>query len=341
MNFFKTQWIPIAIFLITAIVIADVSINGYKEETERNKSFSEYVKNEPVDTVWWGWNKYQIPLDTDSGKLILYGYNLIENTAYYLGPKGIVSQISNGMNCQNCHIKAGIVPYGNNFGKVLATYPQFRARSNRMQTIYGRINDCFERSLNGKALDSTCREMQAMYAYMKWLGGDVPKGVVRGGTGIVKLKYLNRPADPAVGYKVYTANCQSCHGKTGEGQLNAKANGYVYPPLWGVHSYNDGAGLYRLSSFAGFVKNNMPFGTEYHKPLLTDEEAWDVAAFVNSQPRPHLDQSMDWKNIAKKPIDYPYGPYIDSFSEKQHKYGPYAPIKEAINNITSNKNLLN
>jgi thiosulfate dehydrogenase len=341
MKFIKTQWLLITLFLITAIVIANVNIKRYREESKRNRSFSEYIKELPVDTVWWGWNKYQIPLDTDSGKLILYGYNLIEHTSYYVGPKGIVSQISNGMNCQNCHMRAGIEPYGNNFGKVLATYPQFRARNNGMQSIYGRINDCFERSLNGKAIDSASHEMQAIYSYMKWLDGDVPKGDARGGTGIMRLKYLNRAASPAKGYEVYVANCQSCHGKDGEGQLNAQANGYVYPPLWGIHSYNDGAGLYLLSSFAGFVKNNMPFGTEYHKPLLTDDEAWDVAAFVNSQPRPHFDESKDWKNIAKKPIDYPFGPYIDSFSEKQHKYGPYGPIKETMNNMATNKNLLN
>ncbi|GAC1422686.1 MAG: hypothetical protein NVS1B13_10140 [Flavisolibacter sp.] len=69
--------------------------------------------------------------------------------------------------------------------------------------------------------------------------------------------------------------------------------------MGGTYSYNDGAGLYRLSSFAGFVKYNMPLSTDYHDPKLTDEDAWDVAAFVNSQPRPHKDQSADWKNIAK------------------------------------------
>ncbi len=332
----KTQWPLIAIFIILAIVIVDETVTKHKKEHQRDKAFNEYMADEPVDTVWWGWNKYQVPLDTDSGKLILYGHNLIENTSYYLGPKGTVAQISNGMNCQNCHLEGGIIPYGNNYGKVFATYPQYRARNNGMQSIYDRINDCFERSLNGHALDSNTHEMRAIYAYMKWLGDGIPKGDARGGTGIMKLKYLDRAASPVEGMKVYAANCQSCHGKDGQGQLNGQDNGYVCPPLWGLHSYNDGAGLYRLSSFAGFVKNNMPFGTEYHKPVLTDAEAWDVAAFVNSQPRPHADQSGDWKNIKKKPIDFPSGPYIDTFSETQHKYGPYEPIKIALRD-TRNK----
>jgi thiosulfate dehydrogenase len=53
-----------------------------------------------------------------------------------------------------------------------------------------------------------------------------------------------------------------------------------------------------------------------------------VAAFVNSQSRPHKDQSKDWPNIARKPIDFAFAPYQDSFSEKQHKYGPYLPIQQ-------------
>ena len=73
----------------------------------------------------------------------------------------------------------------------------------------------------------------------------------------------------------------------------------------------------------------MPFGTDYHNPQLTNEEAWDVAAFVNSQPRPHKDQSKDYKNILKKPVDLPFSPYADTFSESQHKYSPYQPIVNA------------
>ncbi|HCL83299.1 MAG TPA: cytochrome C, partial [Chitinophagaceae bacterium] len=148
-------------------------------------------------------------------------------------------------------------------------------------------------------------------------------------TGIPKLKFPDRAADPEQGKQLFALKCQSCHGNKGQGQINKKGTGFTYPPLWGGHSYNDGAGLYRISSFAGFIKNNMPFGTDYHNSQLTDNQAWDLAAFVNSQPRPHMDQTQDWKNISDKPIDFPFGPYTDSFSEKQHKYGPFKPIREA------------
>jgi thiosulfate dehydrogenase len=50
---------------------------------------------------------------------------------------------------------------------------------------------------------------------------------------------------------------------------------------------------------------------------------------VNSKPRPSKDLSKDWPNISKKPIDHPFGPYADGFTEVQHKYGPFKPIIEA------------
>jgi thiosulfate dehydrogenase len=115
----------------------------------------------------------------------------------------------------------------------------------------------------------------------------------------------------------------------GEGKLNADGITYQYPPLWGAHSYNTGAGLYRLSRFAGYIKSNMPQGVTYENPQLSDEEAWDVAAFVNSQARPEKDLSKDWPNIKTKPLDNPFGPYADKFNERQHKYGPFEPIAQA------------
>lgn len=325
-TFIRSNWFPVLLIILTTGITLTEIITTSRERRAADLAFAGWLAKEPVDTVWRGWNKYQIPAWTDSGKLIRYGHDLIANTSYYLGPKGIVARVTNGMNCQNCHLDGGTVPFGNNYGKVYSTYPQFRARNNGIQSIYDRINDCMQRSLNGKALDSSMHEMRAIYAYIKWLGEDVPRGYAPGGTSIMKLPWPDRAADPAAGSQVFAAKCQSCHGADGQGKPDEQGTGYTYPPLWGRNSYNDGAGLYRLSSFAGFVRNNMPFGTDYHNPQLTNEEAWDVAAFVNSQPRPHKDQSVDWKNIAKKPIDFPFGPYPDRFTEKEHKYGPFKPI---------------
>ena len=267
-------------------------------------------------------------LDSSERDLVKYGRELIAHTSEYLGPKGSVLQMSNGMNCQNCHLNAGTQPWGNNYFAVQSTYPKFRARSGTKENQIKRVKDCFQRSLNGKPLDSTGREMRAILAYIKWLGNDVEKDMIPRGSGIFKLKGMKRACDPAKGLVVYVAKCQSCHQADGEGLLASNGKSYTFPPLWGKNSYNHGAGLFRISNFAGYVKYNMPQGTTYENPVLTDEEAWDVAAFVNSMPRPSKDLSMDWPKIAKKPFDHPFGPYVDPFSEEQHKFGPYKPIKD-------------
>lgn len=288
-----------------------------------------------VDAVWRGWNKYQIK---PSDSLARYGRELIEHTSAYLGPNGTVATITNGMNCQNCHLDGGTLPWANNYGAVASTYPKFRDRSGTLETIQRRVNDCMERSLNGQALDTSSREMRAIIAYMHWLGDGIPTGKKPKGSGIMDLKFMDRPADPEKGRIVYIAICQSCHGINGEGQSSDDGKEYVFPPLWGTRSYNTGAGLYRISRFAGYVKNSMPLGVDYNRPKLTDEEAWDVAAFVNSQSRPTKDLSRDWPNISKKPVDHPFGPYADGFGEQQHKYGPYEPIIAARKRKTATNN---
>ncbi len=264
----------------------------------------------------------------EEGELIKYGRNLIVHTADFLGPKGSVRAISNGMNCQNCHLDAGTKPFGNNYSAVASTYPKVRARSGQLETIEKRINDCLERSLNGLPLEEESREMVAMVAYMKWLGTGVPTGVQPKGVGLVKLTYLDRSASIENGRLLVAQKCVVCHGENGQGIANQAGTVWIYPPLWGNNSYNTGAGLYRLSRFAGYIKGNMPLGATYDKPQLTDEEAWDIAAFANSLPRPKKSFTQDWPDISKKPIDHPFGPYADGFDEEQHKYGPFKPIEE-------------
>jgi thiosulfate dehydrogenase len=306
-----TNWFPVLLVIVFFIVILQ------QPRSIQNTS-------EPIAAAdcWTGSSINHAPVDSN-GMLIRYGHSLISNTAYYLGPKGIVTQISNGMNCQNCHLDAGTKPWGNNFGAVASGYPKYRDRSGSLESIEKRVNDCLERSLNGQALDSSSKEMSAIVSYIRWLGNDIPKNIKPKGSGIMPLAYLSRAADPEKGKMVYTATCQRCHGSNGEGQPNLANNGYTYPPLWGANSYNTGAGLYRLSRLAGYVKSNMPNPLTYHNPELTDEQAWDVAAYINSRPRPSKDFSKDWPDVSKKPVDHPFGPYADGFPESQHKYGPF------------------
>ena len=323
MNNLKQNWI---IYSITKVLLLVIS-NQIIEFVNRPKKEIPALMSE-------GWTAPSLFTDRsvqgEERALVIYGEDLIANTSKYLGPNGSVAHITNGMNCQNCHLNAGRKTWGNNYGAVAANYPKFRERSGSIETVYKRVNDCMERSLNGSALDSNSREMKAMIAYIKWVGYTVPKDSTPKGAGIKPPEYLDRAASPEKGLIVYTAKCQSCHGANGEGLMAADAKSYTYPPLWGEHSYNIGAGLFRLSRFAGYVRDNMPFNQATHRnPALTDEESWDVAAFVNSRPRPSKDLSKDWPNISKKPIDHPFGPYTDGFNEQQHKFGPFKPIIDA------------
>jgi thiosulfate dehydrogenase len=308
-----------ALFLVVPLSLTNYFCHSKKSDTKNPDSVTALSKE------WKAPDTSQIG-HTAQGDLIRYGRTLILHTADFFGPRGSIASISNGMNCGNCHIDAGTRPWGNNFSMVASTYPLYRNRSGKTETVEMRINDCFERSLNGKKLADTVKEMKAMIAYLKWVGKDVRKGTKTKGSGIEKLPFLSRAADPVKGKIVYVTICQKCHGKNGEGILADNKKEYLYPPLWGGHSYNMGAGIYQISKFAGYIKNNMPFGATFKTPQLTAEQAWDVAAFVNSQPHPSKDVSMDWPDISAKPLDYPFGPYPDTFSVRQHKYGPFLPI---------------
>lgn len=297
------------------ILYSIISKPGEKQLLEKNR----WIPPDPTS----------IP-NTEEGKLILYGRELVSHTAIYLGPKGKVKAISNGMNCQNCHLKAGTLPFGNNYSAVASTYPKFRERSGSVESIEKRINDCFERSLNGQKLSEQSKEMLAFVSYIKWLGKEVPKKVIPTGAGLWPLPFLDRPADSIKGKIVYQNHCSRCHGLNGSGVMSENQIEWKYPPLHGRNSFNIGAGLYRLSRFAGYVKANMPNDLAKHdKSLLTDEESWDVAAYVLSSPRPSKDISSDWPDISKKPFDHPFGPYADNLTESQHKYGPFASIRSS------------
>ena len=319
-----------SLVLMVGIEFNVISFGG---ETEKGKP-SEVKKSitQPVQKVgapdiqgWQAPDTTDIPR-TPEGDLVRYGRELIAHTSVYLGPKGKIKKISNGLNCQNCHLQGGSIPFGNNFSVTAYSYPKFRSRSGKSEDIVYRVNGCFERSMNGQHLDPDSREMKAFIAYFKWMGQGVIKGDKPYGAGLSKVLLLDRAASPEKGKELYTKHCALCHGSDGQGVMAPSGLEYIYPPLYGDHSFNTGAGMYRLMKFARFIKTNMPLGVTYENPLLTDEECWDIAAYINSQPRPVKDLSADWPNIEDKPFDHPFGPFADKFSEKEHKYGPYQPM---------------
>jgi thiosulfate dehydrogenase len=93
-----------------------------------------------------------------------------------------------------------------------------------------------------------------------------------------------------------------------------------------------------LIGAANFIHSNMPDGTTWDHPTLSPEDAWDVAAYIDSQPRPAMaNLDRDFPNKLEKPVDTPYGPYADGFSAEQHKFGPFGPIEAAVEKLKAAK----
>jgi thiosulfate dehydrogenase len=184
----------IAVILILFLIGFAIYLLNHKGTSKPLPNRPSIAASAGKDSLWIAPDSAQIPHTTE-GDLIRYGKDLIANTSNYFGPHGSIAHTANGMNCQNCHLDAGTKAFGNNYSGVFSTYPKYRERRNAVETINERISDCFQRSLNGKAPDSNGREMKAIFAYMRWLGSNVPKGTNPQGSGILTTKYLDRPAD--------------------------------------------------------------------------------------------------------------------------------------------------
>ena len=280
--------------------------------------------------------------DTADGKLIKYGYQLLTETSAHIGPEVANADnryAGNNLSCQNCHLQAGAQTYSMPYLGVWGAFPQYRGRENEVSTLEERINGCMQRSMNGKSLPLDSREMKAMLIYMKWLSTGVPIGASLVGTGTLAISEPNRAANPTRGSEVYLGKCAACHGEKGLGQRHGKvgdAKGYQFPPLWGPDSYNNGAGMIRLLTAAAFIKNNMPVGVTFNNPDISDVDAFDVAAFINSQPRPEkFELDKDFPDRLKKPIDTPFAPWIDGFSAEQHRFGPFGPIRQKMKELNA------
>ena len=122
------------ILVLVTIILMAVTLSGLPFLTDQLQVAGQNKENVPIKNVaelpsmWAPPDSLAIP-QTPEGDLIRYGRELVAHTAFYLGPKGKVMQVSNGMNCQNCHLKAGKKVFGNNYSAVSSNYPKFRARS--------------------------------------------------------------------------------------------------------------------------------------------------------------------------------------------------------------------
>jgi thiosulfate dehydrogenase len=260
-----------------------------------------------------------------------YGQRLIRNTAMELGsgqsdPSRRFS--GNNMACASCHLDSGRKPGTLSLMQAASKYPTFSARDGIEGDLADRINGCMQRSMNGRSLPKESVAMQAMVTYIEQLGREyAAMSESRRAAGEpAAFVEPDRKADVENGSRVYQSRCQVCHGFNGEGMKAAMglADGYLFPPLWGPDSFNIGAGMARVLTAAKFIKARMPLGN----PVLTDDEAFDVAGFMNSQPRPAVENlDKDYPDRTRKPVDSPYPPYADPFSPEQHRLGPFAPIR--------------
>ena len=260
-----------------------------------------------------------------------YGKRLIAQTTEILGPDVAdpkMRYISSRLACASCHVGAGVEPGNLSLSTAITRYPRISPRSGANETIQDRINGCMMRSMNGRALPDDSPEMMAMVAYLGFLARqDAATGATqRKAHESAQFKTPNRPANLEAGQKVFEKRCAACHGQDGAGLAASPdlVHGYVFPPLWGPNSFNDGAGLHRVLTAARFIKAKMPLGSAD----LDDDDAFDVAAYVNSKPRPEMaGLDRDYPDRTKKPVDTGYLPYADSFSPEQHRFGPFPPIE--------------
>jgi len=219
------------------------------------------------------------------GDAIKRGKTLLTDTH-----KQLPKNVGNGLNCTSCHLNAGTTAYASPWVGLAGAFPEYRSRSGKIISLQERVNDCFQRSMNGKPLAFDSAEMNAIMAYMKWLSTGVPIGTTVTGRGFEKIDTSLMP-DPVHGKTIYTAQCASCHGAEGQGTKNPQG-GYIFPPVWGKDSFNVGAGMARMYTAAAFVKHNMPLG---QGGTLSAQDAVDVAAYFTKQPRPdYAAKAKDW-----------------------------------------------
>lgn len=214
--------------------------------------------------------------DDELGRQIRLGRKIFTDTAH------AVPQFSgNDLACSNCHLDAGRRPRAAPLWAAYGLFPQYRAKNGHVNTFAERVRECFMYSMNGHAPPYGDPALVAIESYAAFLARGAPIGVVLPGQGYARLQPPALPVDRARGAAVFQANCVQCHGPEGAGLTTT--DGVVVPPLWGPRSFNWGAGMGEIRNAAGFIRYNMP---QDRPGALTDQQAWDVAAFIDGKPRP-------------------------------------------------------
>ncbi len=266
------------------VALALVASVSCRDANQAPPSRSSAVKGQPKATV--AAVPFHVPSEfevTDSITLasIRRGRALILSTRDSL-PKNVGAALS----CSNCHFGDGTQANAMPLVGAYSRFPQYRARSGHVDLLEDRINDCFERSMNGKGLEMKGRDMRDLVTYIAFLSRGYPPGAEMEGQGVPRLDPL--VGDTVRGQQIFARICVACHGADGNGSA-------VAPPLWGPRSFNVGAGMGRVRSAAAFIHHLMP---RDRPGTLTQQQAFDVATYVTTRPRP---------DFPGKELDWPYG----------------------------------
>lgn len=206
------------------------------------------------------------------------GHDLFVNTQQLYG-----KNVYNNMNCSSCHMGEGRLPFAGPIWPAAVVLPSFRPKNDHVNSLEERIAGCFTYSMNGKPPAYGSDDMLAISAYIQWLASGVPMYLKDKmyGRGYPRLADAAQKPDADRGQVAYKENCAVCHSDDGAGIK--EGDHIVFPALWGDDSYNWGAGISRVFTLASFIKHNMPLG----KPnSVSDQDAWDIAQYINSQERP-------------------------------------------------------
>lgn len=212
-------------------------------------------------------------------RVIRRGHDLFVNTQQLRG-----KNVFNNMNCNSCHMGEGRLPFAGPIWPAVVTLPDYRGKNKHVNNLEERISGCFSYSMNGTPPAYGSDDMIALTAYHQWLAKGVPmyaNGKNMYGRGYPRLADPAKKMDYQRGKKVYEEQCAICHAADGSGLV--ERGQVVFPPVWGDNSYNWGAGIVRYPTLASFVKHNMPIG---RPNSLSDQQAWDVAYYIDSQERP-------------------------------------------------------
>jgi thiosulfate dehydrogenase len=259
-------------------------------ETEKSSLVDVGVRPAPVGRV-----AFRVPHESEIRDSVLLASVRRGKALLAFTRDSLPSHVGNRLQCVSCHPDNGTRANAMPWVGVYARFPQYRSRVGGIQVIEDRINDCFKRSMNGRALVPESRDMRDIIAYMAFLSSGYPVFADVEGQSAPAVPPLE--GDTVGGGATFIAKCSICHGVDGAGTE-------VYPALWGPGSYNIGAGMARVRNAAAFIKVAMP---QTAPGTLTDQEAYDLATYINTRPRPDFPgKEFDWPRGDPPPdVAYP------------------------------------